>query len=192
MQPGTPPLPRYWVRVGTDVRGPVDEPTIAAWIAQGMLRAEICAEGGAAYVALEHTPFARYLPVAETSRHGIAKKSGAIAVVALLLLFGRAARVCNQQTHASVAQIEASLPAVGAQGELLRADGPLRLCPAGSGALWGWPCGSGKSRTIAPGSRVQIAKVGVFQVEGLCRYWVQGGPDDRFVGDAPCAWFKPG
>jgi hypothetical protein len=175
--------PRYYVRVGQDVRGPVDEATVASWIAQGMRRAEVCPEGAAAFVPLEQTPLARYLST--KSKAGSRLGGGAATAVALGLLL--LIRACNRQTDQKIAQIKASLPAVGSQGEL-RAEEPLRLCPPPQ-IGWAWPCDHKDEKVIAPGSRVQIMKTETSAAKGMCRYWVQGGPDDRFVGDGLCAWF---
>lgn len=179
----------YYVRVGTDVCGPVDEPTIAQWLAQGLARrgpVEVCPEGGSSYVPVAQTPFARFLP---PPPGGVGKKLGVGTVIAIILfsLFGRTMRVCNETTEHDRKQMEAALPPVGAQGTLHR-DGALKLCEQEKYG-WGWPCGKG--RIVADKSRVKIMKTGVFQMESLCRYWVQGGPDDGAAGDAPCAWFTP-
>ena len=129
-------------------------------------------------------------PAPSSSSHTLAKAGGVGAgiVIVLMMGLGRGARGCNRQMAQEKKAIEASLPAVGSRGALHR-DGPMKLCPQDKYG-WGWPCG-GRGTTVAEGSRVQVMKTGVFQMEGLCRYWVQGptsGPD--VAGDAPCAWYR--
>jgi hypothetical protein len=127
---------------------------------------------------------------AQGSPHTLAKVGGVGAGIVLVLMMGlgRGARGCNRHMAQEKKNIEASLPAVGSRGALHHA-GPMKLCPQ-SKYSWGWPCGS-RGTAVAEASRVQIMKTGVFQMEGLCRYWVQGptsGPD--VAGDAPCAWYR--
>ena len=179
-----PPAPRYYVRVGYDVRGPVDEATIAVWIKQGMWNAEVCVEGAGGFVPIAQTPFARHLPGAHNSglRAGVV---GSVALVVLVVLLS-ALRVVGREGIRKKGEANASLPTVGVQGTLA-SDSPLALCPAGT-AYFGWPCR--EKKIVAQGSHVQLMKAGLHGTDAVCRYWVQGGPDDRYVGDAPCAWLK--
>ncbi|MEA2750588.1 MAG: hypothetical protein QOI41_4731 [Myxococcales bacterium] len=185
-----PPQLRYFVRVGADVRGPVDEATVAHWLAQGMRSAEICVEGGSEFVPVERTPFARYASQASPGAGfgGRAAKgagAGTVVIMVLLLGSGRVMHACNRHIDGQKKEIQASLPVPGSKG-VLRHDGPMELCPQTKFG-WGAPCGHGKS--IAQGSHAQVMKAEVFQMEGLCRYWVQDGPDAGAAGDGKCAWF---
>lgn len=179
--------PQYYVRVGHDVRGPVDERTVTQWLAGGMANAEICAVGGTAFVPVEQTPFAKHVP--GSGAHVLAKLGGigGVIVIGIILGAGPILRGCNKRLDAENARTTATLPAVGATGTL-HSDTPMKLCKDGKYA-WGWPCGGGDI-PVAEGARAQIMKAGVFQQRALCRYWVQGGATD-VGGDAPCAWFVP-
>ncbi len=179
---------RYFVRVGADVRGPVDEATIAHWLQAGMKEAEVCIEGGTEFVPLARTPLAKHMLVAK-NRFLTVTRGGAISAVILLAVFriaGRGIHGCESDTKEKKAAMTAALPPVGAKGTLRR-EGALSLCPDEKG-FWGWPCRNG--RVVAEGSRVQIMKAEVQRMEAVCRYWVQDGADTGASGDAPCAWFK--
>jgi len=199
--PYAPPnAPRWYVRVGGDVRGPVDEPTIVQWLAQGMRGAEVCLEGGAAFMPIEHTPLARYLGASRPSPSRWSARSttgagvGTAIVIAMFVMLGRGARVCNGHLRQTEAELRASLPAVGAHGELHRTDGVLSLCRAPADPalanLMSWPCGKRDGVVVEEGSHVEVMKTEARGTSATCRYWVQGGPNDRFVGDAPCAWLR--
>lgn len=181
------PPAQYYVRVGHDVRGPVDERTLVAWLSGGMRGAEICAVGGTTFVAVEQTPFAKHVP--GSGAHALAKIGGIGGVIVIAVLFGSGPilRGCNKRLDAENARAASTLPAVGATGAL-HSDTPMKLCKDGK-YTWGFPCGGGGT-PVHEGARVQIMKAGVFQQRALCRYWVQGGATD-VAGDAPCAWFVP-
>jgi hypothetical protein len=178
-------LSRYYVRIGREVRGPVDEASIASWVARGkgIAGAEVCAESTGGYVPLERSIFASRIPSSSAAPFGNARAYGIPIIVAMSVC----ARLCVRELENDKAQAKVALPAVGAHGVLGRADGAIGLCPE-AGANWGWPCTS--PRKVAQGAHVEVMKAGIFQSKGVCRYWVQGGLDDRTVGDAPCAWLQ--
>jgi hypothetical protein len=186
-----PPPPRYFVRVGADVRGPVDEATLAQWLAHGMRGAEVCVEGGSEFVPVERTPFARYAaPPGPGARFGgrAAKQTGAgaaVIVMSVLLGSGPLMRACNHRMDGQKKELQAALPIPGSTG-VLRNGGPMALC-AQTKHGWGTPCSNGKS--VTQGSRAQVMKAEVFQMESTCRYWVLDGPDANAAGDGKCAWF---
>jgi hypothetical protein len=112
---------------------------------------------------------------------------GAIVVIAISVL-GTCARIHNRKLDKDKSAIQADLPKVGAEGTLEKAPARAELCPPGK-TMTGWPCSSGKATIVAPSSHVRVMKAEIHQMEGVCRYWVKGGPQDNASGDAPCEWF---
>ena len=179
---------RYYVRVGADVRGPVDEYVVAGWIAQGMRNADVCVEGAPAFVPLGQTHLARYLhayssPPPPSTSPWTKWRIGAGLILPIVLI---GVRLLPLMLPHDKKELAATLPTVGVQGTL-EGSAPLGLCTAGTN-FWTWPCRTKKS--IEPGTHVQLMKAEVKGSNALCRYWIQGGPDDRFVGDGPCALLK--
>lgn len=183
-------IPRYYVRIGNDVRGPVDEGTVAAWIAQGMRNAQVCPEGGQVYVPMEQTPLARFMGTPPAAGKPIFVKAagiGTVVVVAGFSIGGNLLRAANHEMAAEKKEMTLALPTPGASG-VLHSGKPITLCAVPKHSGWGWPCRSG-GRTVAEGAPVQLMKAEVSAMEGVCRYWVTGGPDQGAAGDAPCALF---
>lgn len=111
----------------------------------------------------------------------------AVALVAFSVL-GVVMRVVSARSRETKAAKQASLPAVSSEGTLAHAPPDAALCRA-ERFNFGWPCGSGSATRVAPSSHVRVMKAGVERGDALCRYWVQGGPNDNASGDAPCEWF---
>ncbi len=182
-------MTRYWVRVGADVRGPVDETTIAGWLAHGMRGAEVCVEGTNAFFPIEQTPLAQYVPGANG---GMGKRfaggGGIIVALIVVSLLGRGMNVCNRGLDERKKQAATTLPAVGTKGVLHAGGKEMFLCPQEKYGF-GWPCRKGT--VVSDRSPVQVMKTEADALESKCRYWVQGGPQDGVAGDAPCDWFTP-
>jgi hypothetical protein len=99
------------------------------------------------------------------------------------------ARTRSHQLDRQERVTRANLPVVGTVGTLGAAEGkPLETCPPDPATMV-WPCKA--PHVLAAGSSVKVMKADVVIDQALCRYWAQGGPDDRYVGDGLCAWFHP-
>ena len=133
-----------------------------------------------------------YPPPPPPPPHGrrVATGIGVSTVVAIVFfsLLGPVLRGCNRKMATDKKELAATLPAVGSEGTLAKAGATARLCPAEK-FTFGWPCSDGRASRVDPASRVRVMKTGVHQMEALCRYWVQGGPQTGASGDAPCEWF---
>lgn len=173
---------QWYVRVRGDVRGPVDEATVRTWLAQGMIEAEVCPVGGAAYVPVGKSAFAWADPTTKRRQQVI----GAIVLFVVFDILAVVLGVMRERSKEQVAAMKTTLPAVGTKGAL-RATEPVALCPTDKFA-WGWSCSKSQRTTIAPGSHVQVMKAAVYANEALCRYWVQDGAQAGVAGDGPCAW----
>lgn len=115
---------------------------------------------------------------------------GGAVVIILISVVGTFARIHNERTAEEIETKKAALPTVGSQGTL-KGSSPA-LCPVPKiASSFGWPCGSERRTSLAPSSKVRVMKAGMFGRDALCRYWVQGGPQDNASGDAPCEWFAP-
>ena len=115
---------------------------------------------------------------------------GTALVLVGFSVLGVVVRIANRHTHDTIAQKQAALPSVGSQGTLAHAPVDARLCAVdpSRGGFTRYPCG--KSGTaIAPSSKVRVMKATMNGTDAVCRYWVQGGPNDNASGDAPCEWF---
>ena len=113
-----------------------------------------------------------------------------IVVLFLLLGLGSVARVINARTPQENAVTRSQLPAITALGELRDDDqetASMTLCPPTNPTMMRWPCtGDAQAKAVPPGTRARVMKADVVIDQGLCRLAVEGGPNDRYVGDGPC------
>ena len=140
---------------------------------------------------LETPPTPAVPPSSSTRGKGFLARSWPLLVLFPALYLGQ--QLNARRGVRSYDALRATLPTPGTIGVLHKDGQPVPLCLEKPGAIeghWGGPCNVAEQRDIPEGSRAQIMKVDVFEKRlTACRFWIQGGPDDRYVGDGRCEWF---